>query len=277
VIETRRILLDGVPTEVEAPSAVGGEVLHAPDGRRVAASQALHLPPCDPTKIICVHLNFMSRVDELKAVCPPTPSYFQKPPSCLNSHGGAVVRPRGCKYLNYEGEVAVVIGRRCRNIRMAEAQDFIAGYTLANDFGLHDFRDTDRGSMVRVKGADTLGAVGPGLVRGWDPAGKRVVTRVNGQVVQDGGMDELIWPIPYLVADLARTHTLMPGDLILTGTPANSRPVQPGDVVTVECDGLGVLENRIVEGESGMWDECGAPPSDSDRVRGVALGEELRE
>jgi 5-oxopent-3-ene-1,2,5-tricarboxylate decarboxylase/2-hydroxyhepta-2,4-diene-1,7-dioate isomerase len=272
VIQTRRILLDGVVTEVEAQ----GEALVAPDGRRVAADQALHLPPCEPSKIICVHLNFMSRVAELKAVCPPTPSYFQKPPSCLNSHGGAVVRPRGCRYLNYEGEVAVVIGRRCRDIRMAEAEDFIAGYTLANDFGLHDFRDTDRGSMVRVKGADTLGAVGPGLVKGWRPEGRRILTRVNGQVVQEGGLDELIWPIPYLVADLARTHTLMPGDLILTGTPANSRPVQPGDVVTVECEGLGLLENRIVEGEA-LSDECGAPPSDSERVRGVALGEALRE
>jgi len=273
LLETRRILLDGVVTEVEAR----GGVLVAPDGRRVAPDKALHLPPCEPTKIICVHLNFMSRVDELKTSCPDTPSYFQKAPSCLNSHRGAVVRPQGCKYLNYEGEVAVVIGRPTRNIRMDQAFDHIAGYTLANDFGLHDFRDTDRGSMVRVKGADTLGVVGPGLVRGWDPAGKRVITRVNGAVVQDGGMDQLIWSIPYLVADLARTHTLMPGDLILTGTPANSRPVQPGDVVTVECQGLGMLESRIVEGASAISDECGAPPSDSDRVRGVALGEELRE
>jgi 5-oxopent-3-ene-1,2,5-tricarboxylate decarboxylase/2-hydroxyhepta-2,4-diene-1,7-dioate isomerase len=265
LLETRRILLDGVVIEVEAR----GDILIAPDGRRVAADQALHLPPCEPSKIICVHLNFMSRVDELKTSCPDTPSYFQKPPSCLNSHGGAVVRPKGCKYLNYEGEVAIVIGKPTRNIRMSEAEDHIAGYTLANDFGLHDFRDTDRGSMVRVKGADTLGVVGPGLVRGWRPQGKRVVTRVNGRVVQDGGMDELIWSIPYLVADLARTHTLMPGDLILAGTPANSRPVEPGDVVTVECEGLGVLESRIVEGPA-ILDECGAPPSDSDRVRGVA-------
>jgi 5-oxopent-3-ene-1,2,5-tricarboxylate decarboxylase/2-hydroxyhepta-2,4-diene-1,7-dioate isomerase len=273
LLETRRILLDGVVTEVRAE----GDVLLAPDGRRVAADQALHLPPCAPTKIICVHLNFMSRVEELKTTCPDTPSYFQKPPSCLNSHRGAVVRPKGCKYLNYEGEVAVVIGRPTRNIRISEAEAHIAGYTLANDFGLHDFRDTDRGSMVRVKGADTLGAVGPGLVTGWRPEGKRVVTRVNGKVVQDGGMDELIWSIPYLVADLARTHTLMPGDLILTGTPSNSRPVEPGDVVTVECEGLGMLESRIVEGATGISGECGAPPSDSERVRGVALGEALRE
>lgn len=272
MIETRRILLDGAPTEVR----VQGDWLIAPDGRRIAADQALHLAPCAPSKIICVHLNFMSRVDELKTSCPATPSYFQKPPSCLNGHRGEVVRPHGCKYLNYEGEVAAVIGKPARNIRVSEAEDHIAGYTLANDFGLHDFRDTDRGSMVRVKGADTLGAVGPGLVRGWRPQGKRIVTRVNGHVAQDGGLDELIWSIPYLVADLARTHTLMPGDLILTGTPASSRPVQPGDVVTVECEGLGVLENRIVEGPA-ILDECGAPPSDSDKVRGVALGEALRE
>jgi 5-oxopent-3-ene-1,2,5-tricarboxylate decarboxylase/2-hydroxyhepta-2,4-diene-1,7-dioate isomerase len=159
---------------------------------------------------------------------------------------------------------------------MDEAEAYIAGYTLANDFGLHDFRDTDRGSMLRVKGTDTLGAVGPGLVRGWSPSGKHVVTRRNGRVVQEGALDDLIWSIPYLVADLARTMTLMPGDLILTGTPGNSRPCEPGDVLTVECEGLGVLENRIVEG-AGISEECGAQPTDSERVRGVALGEALRE
>ena len=272
-IETRRILLNGVIAEVEAR----GTMLIAPDGRSVAAAEAVHLPPSEPTKIICVHLNFMSRVDELKTTCPDTPSYFQKPLSCLNSHRGDVVRPKGCRYLNYEGEVAVVIGRRARNIRMDEAEAHIAGYTLCNDFGLHDFRDTDRGSMLRVKGTDTLGAVGPGLVRGWSPRGKRVITRRNGEVVQEGGLDDLIWSIPYLIADLARSLTLMPGDLIMTGTPANSRPCEPGDRLTVECEGLGMLENRVVEGASGVSDECGAPPSDSERVRGVALGEALRE
>ena len=257
-IETRRILLNGVIAEVEAR----GTMLIAPDGRSVAAAEAVHLPPSEPTKIICVHLNFMSRVDELKTTCPDTPSYFQKPLSCLNSHRGDVVRPKGCRYLNYEGEVAVVIGRRARNIRMDEAEAHIAGYTLCNDFGLHDFRDTDRGSMLRVKGTDTLGAVGPGLVRGWSPRGKRVITRRNGEVVQEGGLDDLIWSIPYLIADLARSLTLMPGDLIMTGTPANSRPCEPGDRLTVECEGLGMLENRVVEGASGVSDECGAPPSE---------------
>ncbi|MEI9891343.1 MAG: fumarylacetoacetate hydrolase family protein [Caulobacteraceae bacterium] len=194
MIETRRILLDGAPTEVR----VQGDWLIAPDGRRIAADQALHLAPCAPSKIICVHLNFMSRVDELKTSCPATPSYFQKPPSCLNGHRGEVVRPHGCKYLNYEGEVAAVIGKPARNIRVSEAEDHIAGYTLANDFGLHDFRDTDRGSMVRVKGADTLGAVGPGLVRGWRPQGKRIVTpreRPCG-AGRRAGRTDLVDPLP---------------------------------------------------------------------------------
>jgi 5-oxopent-3-ene-1,2,5-tricarboxylate decarboxylase / 2-hydroxyhepta-2,4-diene-1,7-dioate isomerase len=273
MIETRRLLLDGAVTDVTRE----GEWLLAQDGRRILADQAIHLPPCVPSKIICVHLNFMSRVDELKAVCPDTPSYFQKPPSCLNSHRGKVVRPIGCKYLNYEGEVALVVGRTARNIRLDEAEHYIAGYTLANDYGLHDFRDTDRGSMVRVKGADTIGPIGPGLVQGWSPQGKTLRTRVNGRIVQEASLDELIWSMPYLLADLARTHTFNPGDVILTGTPANSRPVQPGDIVVVEADGLGALENEIVEGASSVSSECGAPPTDSDRVRGVALGEALRE
>jgi 5-oxopent-3-ene-1,2,5-tricarboxylate decarboxylase / 2-hydroxyhepta-2,4-diene-1,7-dioate isomerase len=271
--ETRRILLDGSAVDVTAE----GDMLRLPDGRTIPAGAATHLPPCEPTKVICVHLNFMSRVDELRTTCPPAPSYFHKPVSCLNGHRGDVVRPRGCKYLNYEGEVGIVIGRRTRNIRMNEAPDYIEGHVLANDFGLHDFRDTDRGSMLRVKGADTLGAVGPGLVRGWDFRGKRLRTLVNGRVVQEGMMDELIWSMNYLVADLARCLTLEPGDLILSGTPSNSRPVQPGDIVRVEVDGLGVLENRIVESAQPVSDECGAPPTDSDKVRGVALGEELRE
>ena len=271
--ETRRILLDGVITDME----LRGTLLRAPDGRSVHADAAVHLPPSVPAKIICVHLNFMNRVEELGTICPDTPSYFQKPVSCLNAHRGQVVRPIGCRYLNYEGEVGIIIGRTARNIALKDAADYIAGYTIANDFGLHDFRDTDRGSMLRVKGTDTLGAVGPGLVQGWDWHGKTLQTRVNGQLVQSARLDDLIWDMHYLVTDLARNITLVPGDMILSGTPANSRPVQPGDLVSVHVDGLGVLENEIVEGASAISDECGAPPTDSDKVRGVALGEQLRE
>ena len=271
--ETRRIFLDGGVVEV----ARDGDDLVAQDGRRIAESEAQHLPPVTPTKIICAHLNFRNRLEELKAVCPPAPNYFTKPPSCLIGHKGAVIRPRGCKYLNYEGEVAIVIGRTARNITIAEAESYIAGYTLCNDYALHDFRDADRGSMLRVKGADTLGVLGPGLVRGWKPANQLLRTTVNGKIVQESRLDGMIWSMSYLVADLARMMTLMPGDIIMSGTPANSRPVQPGDKVVVTCDGLGALESTIIEGTHAISDEAGWMPSASEKVLGVALGEQLRE
>jgi 5-oxopent-3-ene-1,2,5-tricarboxylate decarboxylase/2-hydroxyhepta-2,4-diene-1,7-dioate isomerase len=273
LVETRRILLDGAVVEMTRE----GDELVARDGRRIGCGEAIHLPPIQPSKIICAHLNYWNRLEELKTPCPPAPNYFHKPVSCLNAHRGKVVRPGGCRYLNYEGEVAIVIGRTCRNVRMSEALDHVAGYTLANDFAIHDFRDADRGSMLRVKGADTLGVVGPGLVRGWSPEGKSIVTRVNGRVVQQSGLDGMIWDMAYLVTDLARLITLEPGDLILSGTPANSRPVDPGDLVTVEVEGLGRLENTIVEGAFEVSTEAGWPPMVSDKTLGVAMGEQLRE
>jgi 5-oxopent-3-ene-1,2,5-tricarboxylate decarboxylase/2-hydroxyhepta-2,4-diene-1,7-dioate isomerase len=266
--EYRRIVLDGSVVQVRCE----GDDLLASDGRRVAAAEAVHLPPVVPTKIIAVHLNHRSRVAEFGATLPPAPTYFHKPVSALVAHRGAVVRPANCRYLNYEGEVAIVIGRTCRGVPPAEAGDYIAGYTIANDFGLHDFRDTDAGSMLRVKGSDTMAPLGPGLVTGWDFRGKRLRTYVNGTVAQDGSTDEMQWDMHYLVADIARTITLYPGDVLLSGTPANSRPVQPGDVVEVEVDGLGMLVNHIVEGPHPVASGFGAQPTTSEEVLSTALG-----
>jgi 5-oxopent-3-ene-1,2,5-tricarboxylate decarboxylase/2-hydroxyhepta-2,4-diene-1,7-dioate isomerase len=268
VAEYRRILLDGAVVQVirEGPELV------AADGRRVLADSAVHLPPVTPTKIVAVHLNHRSRVAEFQTTLPPAPTYFHKPISSLTGHGGAVVRPEGCKYLNYEGEVAIVIGRTCRGVSVASAGEYIAGYTVANDFGLHDFRDTDAGSMLRVKGSDTLAPLGPGLVTGWDFHGKRLRTYVNGELAQDGSTDEMRWDMHYLVADIARTITLVPGDVLLSGTPANSRPVQPGDVVEVEVEGLGRLTNHVVAGPLPVSAEVGAQPSESEEVLSTALG-----
>ncbi|MFF0372049.1 fumarylacetoacetate hydrolase family protein [Micromonospora sp. NPDC005087] len=265
--EQRRLVVDGrvvVVDVVEGRADLG-------DGRIVDVSDYPHLPPCEPQTVVCVHLNFPDRLAELGRTQPLAATYFMKPARCLNGHGGSVVRPQGCKYLNYEGELAVVIGSTTRNVTPDTAADHILGYTIANDFGLHDFRDTDENAMVRVKGSDTLGAVGPGLVIGWEPAGKSLETRVNGTVVQNGKFDDLFWSPEVLIADLSRTMTFERGDLILTGTPANSRPVKLGDVVEVEVEGLGVLRNHIVEGAplSTGW---GAQPTDSEGVRMVALG-----
>ncbi|MER5418500.1 fumarylacetoacetate hydrolase family protein [Streptosporangium roseum] len=266
--EYRRILLDGAATQTRRE----GDELVSADGRVVGVEDAVHLPPSVPSKIIAVHLNHRSRVEEFMTSLPPAPTYFHKPTSSLNGHRGAIVRPERCKYLNYEGEVAIVIGRTARNISPAEAGDHIAGYTVGNDYGLHDFRDTDAGSMLRVKGSDTLCPLGPGLVTDWDFRGKRLRTLVNGTVVQDGSTDEMEWDMHYLVADIARTITLNPGDVLLSGTPANSRPVQPGDVVEVEVEGLGRLTNHIVTGPAPVRDDCGAQPTESEEVISTTFG-----
>jgi 5-oxopent-3-ene-1,2,5-tricarboxylate decarboxylase/2-hydroxyhepta-2,4-diene-1,7-dioate isomerase len=231
--ETRRILLDGNITDVVR----NGDELVAGDGRRVGVAEAVHLPPVVPSKIICVHLNYSSRVEEIMVSLPPAPTYFHKPVSALNAHDAAVVRPLGCKWLNYEGEIAIVIGRTARNVSPDDAGDYIRGYSIANDYGLHDFRDTDSGSMLRVKGADTLCPVGPGLVEGWDFHGRQ-----------------------------------QPGDILLSGTPAISRTVYPGDVVEVEVEGLGTLRNHIVEGPTPIRSDLGAQPTESEEVLSTAKG-----
>ncbi len=266
--EFRRILLDGYPTQVLRQ----GDNLVATDGRVVAIADAIHLAPAEPTKIIAVHLNFDSRTQEFMTKLPAAPTYFHKPITALNTHRGAVVRPAGCKWLNYEGEIVIVIGKTCRNIAPEDAAEYIAGYTVGNDYGLHDFRDTDAGSMLRVKGSDTLAPVGPGLVTDWDFRNKMLRTYVNGEVKQEDNTDNMEWDMHYLVADIARTITLVPGDMLFAGTPANSRPVQPGDVVEVEVEGLGRLTNHIVEGPTPIRTDVGAQPTESEEVISTAMG-----
>ncbi len=266
--EYRRILLDGYPTQVTRD----GDNLVAADGRVVAIDDAHHLPPVVPTKIIAVHLNYDSRTQEFMTKLPAAPTYFHKPITALNSHRGAVVRPAGCKWLNYEGEIVIVIGKTARNISPEEAGDYIAGYTVGNDYGLHDFRDTDAGSMLRVKGSDTLAPVGPGLVTDWDFRNKTIRTLVNGEVKQEDSTANMEWDMHYLVADIARTITLVPGDMLFSGTPANSRPVYPGDVVEVEVEGLGTLTNHIVEGPTPIRSDVGAQPTESEEVISTAMG-----
>ena len=268
VTEFRRILIDGYPTQVVRD----GENLVAGDGRVIAIKNAVHLSPVEPTKIIAVHLNYDSRTKEFMTKLPAAPTYFHKPITALNSHNGAVVRPAGLKWLNYEGEIVIVIGKTCRNISPEEAGEYIAGYTIGNDFGLHDFRDTDAGSMLRVKGSDTLAPVGPGLVTDWDFKNKFIRTYVNGVIKQEDNTSNMEWDMHYLVADIARTITLVPGDMLFSGTPANSRPVEPGDVVEVEVEGLGKLTNHIVEGPIGIRTDVGAQPSSSEEVVSTALG-----
>ena len=266
--EFRTLLVDGVARTVEVENGRATWF----DGRSIVVDGAVHLPPASPTKVVCVHLNYRSRLDELARQQPPAPTYFWKTTSSINAHRGKVVRPKGCRFLNYEGEIVLVVGRTTRNIRPEESGDHVWGYTVGNDMGLHDFRDTDENSMVRVKGSDTLGPIGPGLVTGWDFRGKQIRTLVNGAVRQDGTTDEMQWDMHYLVADIARTITLQPGDVLLSGTPATSRTVYPGDVVEVEVEGLGTLRNHIVEGPTPIRSDVGAQPTESEEVLSTAKG-----
>ena len=165
-------------------------------------------------------------------------------------------------------EVAVVVGNRMKGVRLEEALDHVAGYTCANDVGMHDFRHADRGAMLRVKGQDGFLPLGPELVPAaeFDPTSFTLRTWLNGYVVQETTAADLIFGVAYQLADLCRTITLEPGDVILTGTPANSRPMKPGDDVAVEITGIGRLENTIEE-----WDVDLSGPGEQLQVSAQTL------
>jgi 2-keto-4-pentenoate hydratase/2-oxohepta-3-ene-1,7-dioic acid hydratase in catechol pathway/regulator of RNase E activity RraA len=227
-------------------------------------------PP--PSKIFAVHLNYRSRAQERGRI-PSEPSYFLKPPSSLSHDGAPVVRPVGCELLNYEGEVAIVIGERTKDVSPQEGAARIGWVAPANDFGVYDLRWADRGSNLLAKGQDGFTPIGPLAGAGeLDLDALTLRTRVNGEVVQEDTTAGLIFPFGALVADLSRFFTLEPGDIILTGTPANSRPVGPGDVVEVELEGVGSVRNEIVEASAPLA-PYGALPKASAATRAEAGGE----
>jgi 5-oxopent-3-ene-1,2,5-tricarboxylate decarboxylase / 2-hydroxyhepta-2,4-diene-1,7-dioate isomerase len=255
----------------------GDTTLRLDDGREFDAASLSYLPPVQPSKIIAVHISYSSRSFETRNKPRPTdtPTYFTKPTTALNGHQGQILKPSDCKYLNYEGEYAVVIGKTCRNVTPDEAWDYIEGFCPALDMGLQDFRDTDQGSMLRVKGADTLLPIGPGIVHGVNLFEQTLRTYVNGRVVQEAHIgEETIWGPHYVIADLARHITLLAGDVLLMGTPCHSRSVGPGQIVECEITGIGRIAGTVVAIEppraSGLG--VGHAPTDSPEVRRVALG-----
>ncbi len=277
-IERRRVLVGGSAfwgTMVEDGSDAGK--LRLDDGRLLAPAGLSCLPPVSPSKIIAIHISYSSRSMETRNKPKPTetPTYFTKPTTSLNGHGGQILKPADCKYLNYEGEYAVVIGKTCRNVTPDEAWDYMEGFCPALDMGLQDFRDTDQGSMLRVKGADTLLPIGPGIVRGVNLFEQTLRTYVNGLVVQEANIgDETIWGPHYVIADIARHITLLAGDVILMGTPCHSRSIDPGHVVECEITGIGRISGTVVAVEAPRAAALGVghAPTDSPEVRRVSLG-----
>jgi 5-oxopent-3-ene-1,2,5-tricarboxylate decarboxylase/2-hydroxyhepta-2,4-diene-1,7-dioate isomerase len=242
-----RVLRDSRPVS----GIMVGRTIALDTGESIPAGTAEYLPPIQPRQIIATHLTYRSRCLEYRmAALPAYPSYFMKPLGSVSHHGASVARPPGCRFLNYEGEVAVVIGRTCSNVTLDRALDYVMGYTAANDFGVHDFRHADRNAMFRVKGQDGFCPLGPVLVDAEDvnPDDLWLRTFVNGALVQEARTgDDMIFSIAYQIADISRLITLEANDVLLTGTPANSRPVKIGDIVAVEVSGVGRLENTIVE------------------------------
>lgn len=253
---------------------ISDESILLDNGVRVPLAAANYLPPIRPRQVIATHLSYRSRCEEYKmATLPAYPSYFMKPLGSVSHHKATVARPRKCKFLNYEGELAAVIGKTCRDVPAERALDYVKGYTIANDWGVHDFRHADRGAMFRVKGQDGFCPLGPCLVDAGelDPNDLWLRTYVNGRKVQQAhtGTD-MIFSVAYQVADISRLITLEENDVLLTGTPANSRPVEVGDVVTVEVEGIGYLENTVVELDRDLR-SGGEQPKITDQTLHVAL------
>jgi 2-keto-4-pentenoate hydratase/2-oxohepta-3-ene-1,7-dioic acid hydratase in catechol pathway len=198
----------------------------------------------NPTKILCIGRNYADHAKELGNDVPAEPLVFLKPPSALIADGEAIVLPKASQRVDYEGELCVVVGQRCKAVAEADAMGVIGGYTILNDVTARDLQKTD-GQWTRAKGFDTFAPCGPVIVKDLDPTDLELKTLLNGQVVQHGRTSQLIFPIPRLIAYLSRIMTLEPGDLISTGTPAGVGPMKAGDVVEVWIEGIGTLRNPV--------------------------------
>ena len=204
--------------------------------------------PATPSKLVCVGRNYAEHAAELGNEVPSDPMIFLKPPTTVIGPDAPVVYPAISQRVDHEGELALMIGTRCRNVSEADALSVVFGYTVANDVTARDLQRKDV-QFTRGKGFDTFAPVGPYIDTDFDPAGKDVRCWVNDTLRQDGNTSLLIYSIERVIAFVTRFMTLEPGDLLLTGTPAGVGAVQPGDVMTVEVEGLGKIANPVIDEE----------------------------
>ena len=230
-----------LPTATDSdPDVRRGDLASLPAGARL-------LPPCSPSKIVCVARNYAEHAKELGNQPPSDLLVFMKPPSSLIASGDSIVYPKTSERVDYEGELGVVIGKRARHVQAADALGYVLGYTCVNDVTARDFQRKD-GQWTRGKGFDTFCAVGPCIV----PAGEidfralRVRTFVNGEKKQDGSVTEMLFDVNAIIAYVSAFMTLEPGDLIATGTPPGVGPLQPGSKVQIDIEGIGVLQNTVI-------------------------------
>jgi 2-keto-4-pentenoate hydratase/2-oxohepta-3-ene-1,7-dioic acid hydratase in catechol pathway len=234
----------------KAPADVGGDLEDMPSRRMssIPLAEARLLAPAKPSKIVCVGRNYREHAAELGNAVPTEPLLFFKPPSSLLAPGGEIRRPRISQRVDYEGELAVVIGKRCYKLGADEdVRPYILGYTCLNDVTARDLQNKD-GQWTRAKGFDTFCPLGPLVTNEIDPwGGVGVTTRVNGEVRQDGNTRDFIFSLDVVIRYISQAMTLFPGDLIASGTPSGVGPLMAGDAVAVSVEGVGTLTNSVVD------------------------------
>jgi len=202
------------------------------------------LAPVEPTKIICVGLNFRDHIEELGEKIPEYPSHFLKPLTTIVGPEDPILYPRIARQVDYEGELAVVMKDRVRDVSIEKALDRVLGYTCFNDITERELT-RKQGQLTRSKGFDTFAPFGPCIATGLDPSRLTIRTRLNGKLVQEGRTEDMVFKIAFLVSYLSQCMTLLPGDLISTGTPKGVGPMRPGDVVEVTIEEIGTLRNPV--------------------------------
>lgn len=213
--------------------------------KTVPLAQVKILPPSKPSKIVAVGLNYREHSEEFGETVPEEPKLFLKPPSAVIAHGEAIVRPPQSERVDYEAELALIIGRRCSKISAADAEQNILGYTCLNDVTARDLQSKD-GQWTRAKSFDTFAPIGPWIETETDPNRLDIRLLKNGMVMQSANTSQFIFPVETLVSYISHVMTLLPGDVITTGTPCGVGPVQAGDTVTVSISGIGDLTNPVV-------------------------------
>ena len=235
-------LSDGVLKRLAGPPYEGARYT----GDAYDSTEARLLPPSEPTKIVAVGLNYAKHADEMKERLIGNPVLFLKPTTALVAHGEEIVWPAASERVDYEAELAVVIGKTCKNVSPEEAPAYIFGYTALNDVTARDLQKAD-GQWTRAKSFDTFCPVGPTIDTDYNPVGRRVQSVLDGMVKQDGNTDDMLFSPAELVSFISQCMTLLPGDIVATGTPEGIGPVRRGGVVEVRIEGLDTLVNGIAD------------------------------
>lgn len=202
------------------------------------------LPPVSPSKIICVGLNYRDHAEELNMELPEEPILFLKPATSIIGHGDAIIYPPQSNQVDYETELAVIISKKAKNVQIADAFDYVAGYTVLNDITARDLQQRD-GQWTRAKSFDTFCPLGPWMENDLDPSNQNISLRVNGELRQNSNTKNMIFPVEELLSFISNIMTLKPGDVIATGTPPGVGHLSVGDVVEASVEGIGVLRNKI--------------------------------